>query len=182
MAAQNVIFPVAGEDRAGKIVRAVLPQDPSHDIDLLPGLRILRAAAADARKILQQVKMRQYLPRHGLELRGRDVHPLARALQRLQAFPHAGIRLVFEPAGHAVVFPEPVDGRGDLFLRQILAERLPQRRADKIAQLLLAQAVNAERLQRSLRRVHDARPGVRQRSVQIKQKNIPAHRPASQVF
>ncbi len=120
MAAQNVIFPVTGEDRAGKIVRAVLPQDPSHDIGLFPGLRVVGDPAAYAVKILHQIKMRQHLPRHALQLGRGDVHPLSRRPQRSQAFPHAGIRLVFQPAGHAVVFPEPVDGRGDLFLRQIL--------------------------------------------------------------
>ena len=112
--------------------------------------------------------MRQHLPRHALQLGRGDVHPLSRRFQCVQAFPHAGIRLVFEPARLAVICTEAVDGRLDIRLREIDGKRLDQRRADKLPQRLFGQTGDSERVQRGLRCVHDSWPGVRQRSVQIK--------------
>ena len=112
--------------------------------------------------------MRQHLPRHALQLGRGDVHPLSRRFQCVQAFPHAGIRLVFEPARLAVICTEAVDGRLDIRLREIDGKRLDQRRADKVSQLPLAQSGDPEGRQRSLSRVHDPRPRICQRSVQIK--------------
>ena len=99
------------------------------------------------------------------------VQACAEYVKRLGAYGKVDVREVpdIDPArAGGVEASRSKEGRLNLRLREIDGKRLDQRRADKLPQRLFGQTGDSERVQRSLSRVHDSRPGVRQRSVQIK--------------
>ena len=118
--------------------------------------------------------MLQHLDGDGVELRRGDEEPLALRLEVCKQFRDAGVGRIVEPAVLQVILAE-LCGRGVHVLRRDEArERVGQRRADEERQLAPV-AHDAVGAQRVLPGLHDAGAGVGQRTVEVKQEDVPAH-------
>ena len=118
--------------------------------------------------------MLQHLDGDGVELRRGDEKTLALALEMRKQRGDAGVGGVVEPAVLLIVFAEFCDRGVDILCAHEACEGLAERRADEERQLAPV-ALDAVGAQRVLPGLHDAGAGVGQRTVEVKQEDVPAH-------